>query len=534
MTKTATGKVLVETSPDFLSLNTSSVVTLTLRDDIAYQSGYDRYSSRSVTITMTSQPIASIRILSDVSSFVRVVPSAAVTILAVVSNARQPGGGQNTTCKWSSSTLPFTATTVGPPSMIQASIAPSKSVHMPLVIRAGALVAAGHYTFRLTCGSVWTEVSVSTNQAPYGGSMTVTPSTGLAFETSFVFSAVGWADDSAQEDPSSLELTYTFQYSPTNDQWTTIPNFAGLTYVDDVVLPCGGLKNTTSEMLPLRLLVTDAVGASTVFHTSVEVTAGGKGNVTLSTLQGLVANASSVSSLRVQQMVAALLASVSAGSTSMSLTSQVAAANTLLRAVNVSLLTTDTAESIQAKQVLADAVAYQTAATVALTQAQAKEKLAALFAPKPGNASSTGSSTSSLVSQTSNVLSFLSDALLSGGSTASSISVVTDTVRISVSVLSFSNTTQTNGTVGFLPTIAVPDSKSSIAIAQTAGAAGGAVVSVVEFDSSLFTAGQSNASTNATSPSKTPQLASDVLSLKITYLGNSTAATLPTFVANMS
>eukprot|EP01033_Poteriospumella_lacustris_P006791 gene6791-4897_t len=298
MTKTATGKVLVETSPDFLSVNTSSVVTLTLRDDIAYQSGYDRYSSRSVTITMTSQPVASIRILSDVASFVRVVPSAAVTILAAVSNARQPGGGPNTTCKWFSSTLPFTATTVSASSLIQASIAPSKSVHMPLVIRAGALVAAGHYTFRLTCGSVWTEVSVSTNQAPYGGSMAVTPSTGLAFETSFVFSAVGWTDDiSAQEDPSSFALTYTFQYSPTNAQWTTIPNFAGLTYVDDVVLPSGGLQNTTSAMLPLRLLVADAVGASTVFHTSVEFSTssnlGGSISIAASSLGGNIAQKSS-------------------------------------------------------------------------------------------------------------------------------------------------------------------------------------------------------------------------------------------------
>eukprot|EP01033_Poteriospumella_lacustris_P002707 gene2708-1968_t len=149
-----------------------------------------------------------------------------------------------------------------------------------------------------------------------------------------------------------------------------------------------------------------------------------------------------------------------------------------------------------------------------------------------------------IASQTANVLDFLAQSLLSnqdssGGSGVQIVQVSTETVKLSLALVSLppssgsSNDSAT--TVNFLPAVSIPDSSTTINIAQSAGASGSAMISVASFDSSLWAAATSSNSSSS-SPSSSPSgtsLVSDIVSIKVSYTGSSGSQSLPSFVASM-
>lgn len=80
-----------------------------------------------------------------------------------------------------------------------------------LVVSPGVLAPGAQYTFRLTATPVgstspgFAEVVIVTNAPPFGGSVGITPTTGVMVETAFDITTSGWVDD-----PRDLPLKYEF------------------------------------------------------------------------------------------------------------------------------------------------------------------------------------------------------------------------------------------------------------------------------------------------------------------------------------
>ena len=89
------------------------------------------------------------------------------------------------------------------------------SVILQLALKANTLNAGLYYTFRLKSFYVGVassdfsiaEVNIITNRAVYGGSLSVTPSTGYAFDTNFYYATQGWLAD-AENYPLLFSMSY--------------------------------------------------------------------------------------------------------------------------------------------------------------------------------------------------------------------------------------------------------------------------------------------------------------------------------------
>eukprot|EP01034_Spumella_vulgaris_P047463 gene47463-biopygen30106 len=94
------------------------------------------------------------------------------------------------------------------------------SISFPLAIPGGTFVAGSQVTFRIganmqgvtsTALYAYSEILLTVNAPPSGGSLITTPMSGLALTTTFAMLAVGWVDD-----PSDYPLTYDFVYTLSN------------------------------------------------------------------------------------------------------------------------------------------------------------------------------------------------------------------------------------------------------------------------------------------------------------------------------
>ena len=161
------------------------------------------------------------------------------------------------TYTWSEETGKLTADDLVNPQIIA-----SRPRTLMLVIRENQLVAGETYEFRLrvrdnlSTGVGYAQVTIVVNTPPEGGSLTVSPETGVALETLFHLTASGWSDD---QEP----LHYSFAYKVVgSDEEIGLTQILPVNHAD-VYLPAGDLK--------VIVRVYDSLGASTTDQISMTV-----------------------------------------------------------------------------------------------------------------------------------------------------------------------------------------------------------------------------------------------------------------------
>eukprot|EP01033_Poteriospumella_lacustris_P010616 gene10616-7556_t len=133
------------------------------------------------------------------------------------------------------------------------------------------------WVFRLSCssssgggGAGAAEVDVYLNTPPYGGSLAVSPTTGVALSTLFAMEAPGWKDDTAEDYP----LQFFFQFG-TATRKTTVPGHVLEPFVEHVLLP---MPSTSSAAVAVavaqqtQVFVLDSFGASARASAGANVT----------------------------------------------------------------------------------------------------------------------------------------------------------------------------------------------------------------------------------------------------------------------
>lgn len=349
---------------------------------------------------------------------------------------------------------------------------------------------------------------VTSNQAPYAGSLEVMPSIGgTAFATDFTLSAPGWTDD-----VEDLPLLYTFAYEvPVNGSslapvWLGIPSYRLLSFTDKLFLP-PGWRNATGHELMLRCEVKDPEGSSGQAFVSVRIAPPWSCKICSTSISSLVYSAETLdesSAMQSQQLVAAMVPLLRSNSTYLSLQNRVNVLSHMVQTTNRSFAFTKPENMDVVTELWGMLLQDWNLAKFTVKQRQALQALS----------TSNKQSNSSLVDQT---VSSLIDLLMQQGTTT--IQLTSDLIKVTVTKIS-GNTT-----------IAIPDSKSFVSIGSTGGN-DGAIVSVVQLDASLWTL-TGNAS-SASSASTAPILASNVISIKMTFAANTSVAVIPPFTANLS
>lgn len=562
--------------PGFSSaLNTTTEVFLTIAD--SSRPSRDSVTTRVEVMVIAGSPTRPmVQVLTPQSALTRVNAQNALAISATVSVASTATAGRQVDAAWSWVSSPYGAAVT--PIRLRAMTlnnatttrlalsASSPSTKVTLSLRPAALVEGSYYSFRLTCDGVTADVTVTTNANPVGGSLTVVPATGYSLETSFTATAPLWRDVDGD-----YPLTYTFAILPPvgtrfrATTWVQIPSFTEQWFVDAVYLPPGW--SNLSYALPVQCTVVDTLSGEAsirVNATVLPMRSNGGGNATsgaassqqvLSTLMTLIANASVASSpLRLQQVVTVVAAlvrrdlsiltssSTSGGSSQEKplLTSSqlLTLAGVLVANANATVAQTDSSQQSLATSLVVDTTQLVTDSKVAIAQESAAKALSSLVLPSSSQNNTNGAAAvSQIASQTSNVLNLLAQNLLASQSGASGgiqvVQVSTDTVKLSVALVSLPPPSTNSSVVSFLPAVGIADSSTTINIAQ--GGSGSALISVASYDSSLWdaaVASQKNSSTSTSTGLPAPQLVSDVVSIKVSYTGTDTAQ-LPSFVASM-
>jgi hypothetical protein len=147
--------------------------------------------------------------------------------------------------------------TVGPISTtVQSGVVASLSLTLP----AGVMQGRESYTFSLTCGKSATSIVVKTNGAPYGGSISIDPSTGVELTTLFLSSTSLWIDE-------DLPLSYQFGFSSGSHE-LVIRSRSELTY-SSATLPAGSAQEDYS--LNVSVIVFDTLSSSSLMQKYVSV-----------------------------------------------------------------------------------------------------------------------------------------------------------------------------------------------------------------------------------------------------------------------
>jgi hypothetical protein len=245
-----------------------------------------RSASASVTITVKSSapPLASI---TTTSLGAKVNPQAKLVLPASVTDPTA-----SFSCSWaitqgslegaamlasvSRSGTTFTTTTAA-------------SLEATLVLRPGVLSPRTYYTMRLATSnsqaSGFSEVSFWTVGTPTSGSLSVSPESGHALQTSFTITADDWTDD-----PDALPLVYSFSYVVGGDTAGAVefPLAAGSfitrleTYLPPGNTSAGGLVTAVAYITNQYSAYTRTTGAVTVVA---------NGNVSTEALFGNVSSA---------------------------------------------------------------------------------------------------------------------------------------------------------------------------------------------------------------------------------------------------
>ena len=139
-----------------------------------------------------------------------------------------------------------------------------------IALRPYALVEGTTYTFYLNSayeGSTAASASVNVlmNEAPTGGTLTVSPTEGIALNTTFTFETAGWSDD---EDDYPLEYIFAYYVSFQYDQ-NIIKSASELSYSTARI---GAGKSNDGSVVCVAN-ASDTYGATgTTFNTDVSVT----------------------------------------------------------------------------------------------------------------------------------------------------------------------------------------------------------------------------------------------------------------------
>lgn len=496
------------------------------------------HSQRTLTIKVASVSTASIFVYTPMAARSNILDTQALEVAARITLSKTSSTAISSSsvslAEWS--LLPFLTSQSligylsGPLTSASATLFAGSNVSLPLKLRAGALLPAARYTFRLSVdSSVFADIVVTTNQSPFGGALYVLPKEGIALLTPFVLTAAGWHDDSSNEIPLRFAFSVWVQ-----NKWVALQSASVKTTADEIYLPCG--SQNSSYHVQLRLVVQDSLGAATnasnvalVRPPLVPVTAS-----PFSFLRAIVRNASIEPAQRLQETMTVVTACLQSSCLPMSAVNQRTLYSDMINAVQSSLSTTDSSFVDDAKTLILWVSTGYKSASIAIAQEAAK-------APTSGTTNSNASTNAQAqVSQSQALVGLLAQSLLdlkeiqqSGGSTQV-IQLALDNVRyaLALNLASQQNTTQNSSSVVYFPTISIPNSQNTLSVVNNAGAGSGALISVVEYDlSALF---GSNSTASDTANSLVQSILSNIISIKVVYTTNTSQAVLPTFSANFS
>ena len=209
-----------------------------------------RTASATVTVSVVANPLP----LISIASFLTVVnPNSVLFYSASVSDV-------------TNSPLRFLWTQVSGPALALSTVAAS-TTGPQLVLnnaRAAIFTAGASYTFQcqVTNGfnqSNYGQVSVTINAPPFGGTVTVSPSSGYAFNTSFTLQALGW------QSSGGSALIYQFFAKASDGSLTQLSQSSGQ------AVAVVQLAQGTSSAVTVQVMVSDALSASTLSTAQVTV-----------------------------------------------------------------------------------------------------------------------------------------------------------------------------------------------------------------------------------------------------------------------
>jgi len=146
-------------------------------------------------------------------------------------------------------------------------VASTGGVSFPLTLKEKFQSDNG-YTFRLSSGSIFSEITLSMRILPYGGSFTVTPGVGEALTTEFRFSASDWNGD-----VDDLPLMYEYRFSrKALDLKGLVLRKPRENRIAKAILPSG--LQGENDQLYLSLVVHGITGNEAMAYATVNVTVG--------------------------------------------------------------------------------------------------------------------------------------------------------------------------------------------------------------------------------------------------------------------
>jgi sugar lactone lactonase YvrE len=227
-----------------------------------------RYATSSISISL-NPPTISASITTATTKFNSQTPT---TLYGSITSSIDVGADWTITDNSGTST---TIPTLTPISSIFTANEASSGISFPISIPAFTLENGQSYTFQLKASSVtspsvqsFAEVTITINRPPFGGSLTVSPTTGQELTTLFSVVAYGWITQA-----DNYPLSYTFTYIVTSLQpELTLSSKSSANSISSF-LPSGSSSNQYN--LLLRVYVIDNANAVTNFTTTAKVTSSG-------------------------------------------------------------------------------------------------------------------------------------------------------------------------------------------------------------------------------------------------------------------
>jgi hypothetical protein len=431
----------------------------------------------------------------------------------------------------------------------------------PLRLKPNSLQPGSIYIFQLVGPSIRVEVVVSANAPPKGGEYAVAPSDanggGIAMTTLFSLSAMGWVDDN-----DDLPLQYSFEIqtmAPSGSSaviWTKLPSITWMSYITELVFP-SGLSSKRYHLFS-RCQISDKYGAISISNIqSVQVSpyyasslsTRSQLDLVQTKVQGLLGNMSlapqTLPVIELQRFSSMLSADLRPLRTNLTASTYLSYTRSLLTILNSTLSRTDALllpTTIALKQLAIQDVNF---AIRAETKEKALSFLKQSIRTSNSSANQTVNSPKDVVSSTDSIIDMLTSTLLSNllqgdSSTAQRIDIVSNSTRLAFVLVKLPSDNNTSS----YPTINIPESSTTVAI-QQAGSGGGALISVVEMDSSLWgqikpvggktnSSGSSGPSGGSIADTVAPVLSSDIISIRLVFDSNVSTPIIPSFVANMS
>ena len=265
-------KYLQSCSSVFNGSTTGSIVRIpseSLTGNLTYQftviaQSADRAlsSSQSVTISVVSACTTSIALTSSNLKYNANNP---VSIYATIK------GSVPILASWTLSGTPIGISTLTPTSVSISALDAVNSFQFPLAFASNTLTAGSSYTFRVTAtnaqsgskSSIYEEITISIRSPPSSGTLSASPSSGLALSTTFTVSAPGWTAD-----PSDFPLSYTFYYSLYD---SAANNPIGTSTVSPYVTTALASGSNPSNTVYLAVKVTGSTGTTSWAYGGVTV-----------------------------------------------------------------------------------------------------------------------------------------------------------------------------------------------------------------------------------------------------------------------